>query len=206
MGFAVGWPRGPWVRGIMVLTLNGSHIGATGNARDLSGRADRSLFLQQRREADAILIGAKTASTNDYGALKFDEPTRKTRRGRGQAESPEIFVATRAEALAPQTRLARENPQARTVKPDRAHLVALLLDLRQRGLSRVLCEGGPTLLTTLIDNDLIDDLIVTYQTQLCPLSENVSYYQPPMPRQLQLQAHQLVGNELMTHWVRHEPS
>jgi riboflavin biosynthesis pyrimidine reductase len=206
MGFAVEWPSGPWVRGIMVLTLNGSHIGATGNPRDLSGPADRTLFLQQRREADAIVIGAKTAATNDYGALKFDEQTRKNRRDRGQLESPEIFVATRANKLDSQTRLAIENPQTRTVKPDRAHLMALLLDLRQRRLFRLLCEGGPTLLTTLVENDLIDDLIVTYQMQLCPLSESTDFERPLMPRQLQLQAHQLVGNELLTHWVRHEPS
>ncbi len=209
MGFAVEWPSGPWVRGLMVMTLNGSHTGATGNARDLSGPADRQLFLAQRREADAILIGGKTAMTNDYGALRFDQATRKARRQRGQAEAPEIFVASRAAKLTSQTRLAKENPQTQTVQPNRGALMALLLELRQRGKNRVLCEGGPTLLDTMIEFDLIDDLVVTYLMQLHPLSapdQPITDTVGATTRRFRLRAHGLIGSELMTHWVRHETS
>lgn len=203
------WPNRPWVRGIMVLTLNGSHLGSTGNARELSGPADRDLFLTQRRQADAIIVGSKTAATNDYGAIKFDESTRSARISRGQADTPELFVATRAQALNPHTRLARENQQFRTVKPDPAHLGALLVDLRKKGLNRILCEGGPTLLNNMINHDLIDDLVVTYQIELgAPVVDFLANQidQSARPHQFRLIAQQLIKSELLTHWVRHEPS
>ena len=196
------WPDRAWVRGVMVLTLNGSHLGATGSARDLSGPTDRAMFLAQRREADAILVGARTAATDDYGAIKFDQSTRHARTSRGQPPTPEIYVATNRYSLDPDTRLARENPETKLVRPDPAHLMALLLRLKQRGRNRVLCEGGPTLLTTMIDNDLIDDLLVTYQMQLCPQTEDFARARPPTPRRFRLRAQQLVDTELLTHWVR----
>jgi riboflavin biosynthesis pyrimidine reductase len=37
----------------------------------------------------------------------------------------------------------------------------MLAALRERGLRRVLCEGGPTLLASFIEHDLVDDMCLS---------------------------------------------
>jgi riboflavin biosynthesis pyrimidine reductase len=44
--------------------------------------------------------------------------------------------------------------------------VELVADLHARGLKRLLCEGGPSLLTTLLKAGLVDDLYLTVSPQL----------------------------------------
>ena len=38
--------------------------------------------------------------------------------------------------------------------------------LHERGMTRILCEGGPTLLDALVDADLVDELCVTLAPRL----------------------------------------
>jgi riboflavin biosynthesis pyrimidine reductase len=147
------------------------------------------MFLTLRRQAQAILVGSKTAATNDYGAFK---------------PALEIYVVTRSDKLPPDSRLAREVKTAKTVRPDLASLAALLADFRQRGLKNILCEGGVTLMSTLIEFDLLDELFITYRLRLLP------HHRTPPPgiappatnRRFELFSTKLIGDELLTHWRR----
>jgi len=57
------------------------------------------------------------------------------------------------------------------VTPDGVELLPadpaeLIAALHERGLTRLLCEGGPALLTTLLHAGLVDDLYLTTSPQL----------------------------------------
>jgi riboflavin biosynthesis pyrimidine reductase len=168
--------------------VNGVSVDEHGGSRAISGVADRQMFLTLRRQAQAILVGSKTAATNDYGAFK---PT------------PEIYVVTRSDELPPDSRLAREVKPAATVRPDLASLAALLADFRQRGLKNILCEGGVTLMSTLIEFDLLDELFITYRLRLLPHHRTPpGIAAPATNRRFELLSTKLIGDELLTHWRR----
>jgi len=178
------------VRGVLVMGVNGVSVDEHGGSREISGKADREMFLQLRREADAILVGSKTAATDDYGAFK---------------PNLEIHVVTRAGHLPENSRLAREVKGAKTVAPDLANLAGLLADFRQRGLKSVLCEGGVTLMSTLIEFDLLDELFITYRMRLLPQRHALGGIEPPATnRRFTLVSQELVGDELLTRWERDE--
>ncbi len=175
-----------WVRGNMIASLDG---GATsdGKAGGLAGPGDRSMFALMRHSADVILVGAATVRVENYSGAQVPLAQRSARQQRGQAEVPPIAVVTRSGNLDPDalffTRtevppliltsadsfddatqrlgavsevLNASGPQSDSV--DNATALKLLAD---RGLFRVLTEGGPLLLSQLIADDLLDELCLT---------------------------------------------
>jgi riboflavin biosynthesis pyrimidine reductase len=76
-------------------------------------------------------------------------------------------------------------------------VVGAIALLRAHGLSRVLCEGGPTLLDELIDADAVDELCVTVAPKLAagqPVDQLRRPSQLPVPARLRL-AHALVHDD-----------
>jgi riboflavin biosynthesis pyrimidine reductase len=175
-----------WVRGNMIASLDG---GATddGKAGGLAGPGDRAVFALLRELADVILVGAATVRIENYSGAQLPVAARQERQRRGQAEVPPIAVVTRSGDLDPSARLftRTEVPpliltSARTVEdtrvrlgavaevidasgpdPDSADTETVLKILAERGLFRVLTEGGPLILGNLINNDLLDELCLT---------------------------------------------
>ncbi|HET6731981.1 pyrimidine reductase family protein [Mycobacterium sp.] len=175
-----------WVRGNMIASVDG---GATddGKAGGLAGAGDRALFAMLRHLADVIVVGAATVRIENYSGAQLSVAQRQARQRRGQAEVPPIAVVTRAGALDPSARLftRTEVPpliltSARSVAdtrsrlgavaevidasgpdPDAADPAVVLKILADRGLFRVLTEGGPLFLGSLIENDLLDELCLT---------------------------------------------
>ncbi|MDT5010077.1 MAG: hypothetical protein QOH57_1694 [Mycobacterium sp.] len=180
-----------WVRANMIASADG---GATveGRAGGLAGPGDRVLFRVLRELADVILVGAGTVRAENYSGAQISVAARGERLARGQAEVPPIAVVTASGALDLNSRLftRTEIPPlvfttgASTV-PTRARLqghaevldasttdpivvdpVAVLAELAQRGLHRVLCEGGPTLLADFVDGRLLDELALSVAPML----------------------------------------
>jgi riboflavin biosynthesis pyrimidine reductase len=175
-----------WVRGNMIASLDG---GATddGKAGGLAGPGDRAIFALLRQLADVIVVGAATVRIENYSGAQLSVTARQARQRRGQAEVPPIAVVTRSGDLDPGARLftRTEVPpliltSARTVEDTRSRLgaVAEVVDasgpdrdsadaqvvlkiLAERGLFRVLTEGGPLILGNLINDDLLDELCLT---------------------------------------------
>jgi riboflavin biosynthesis pyrimidine reductase len=175
-----------WVRGNMIASLDG---GATddGKAGGLAGPGDRAIFALLRQLADVIVVGAATVRVENYSGAQLSVAARQARQRRGQAEVPPIAVITRSGDLDPSARLftRTEVPpliltSARTVEdtrsrlgtvaeivdasgpdPDSADTEVVLKILAERGLLRVLTEGGPLILGNLINNDLLDELCLT---------------------------------------------
>jgi riboflavin biosynthesis pyrimidine reductase len=175
-----------WVRGNMITSLDG---GATddGKAGGLAGAGDRAVFSLMRHAADVILVGASTVRVENYSGAQLPVAARQARQRRGQAEVPPIAVITRSGDLDPSALLftRTEVPPliltaARTFEdtrqrlgsvaevidasgsdPDSADTATVLRILAERGLFRVLTEGGPLILGNLINNGLLDELCLT---------------------------------------------
>jgi riboflavin biosynthesis pyrimidine reductase len=175
-----------WVRGNMIASLDGGAT-AAGKAGGLAGSGDRSLFLQMRYAADVILVGAETVRVENYSGAQVPVSERDARQQRGQAEVPPIAVLTRSGRLDPDARLFTRT-EARPLiltsadafddtrrrlgavaevfnasgqlsgEADAARALEILAD---RGLLRVLTEGGPLILSLLIADGLLDELCLT---------------------------------------------
>jgi riboflavin biosynthesis pyrimidine reductase len=155
-----------------------------GRSAGLSSRADRRVFHLLRDLADVILVGAGTVRAEDYSYPAYGEDRRGRRRALGGAELPTFAVVSGkldldptsrllagapgrtlllTSAAAPPYRRAALEPVAEIVVTgdDHVDLAAALDALEDRGLRRVLCEGGPTLLGGLAATGLLDELCLT---------------------------------------------
>lgn len=178
-------PR-PWVRGNAIASLDGAAT-TSGTSGGLGGAGDRWLFALQRESADVIVVGAGTARAENYGGARMSVAQRRRRRSRGQTEVPPIALVTRSglldhdmpvltesetvplvltTATSAATVCARLGSAAEVIDcsgsdPDQVDPVVLLNRLGDRGLVRVLNEGGPSLLGTFVAETLLDELCLT---------------------------------------------
>lgn len=174
------------VRANAIVSLDG---GATtgGTSGGLGGPGDRRLFAVQREMADVVVVGAGTARAENYGGVRMSVAQRRRRQSRGQAEIPPIALVTRsgvvehdlgvltgsevrplvmtcaAAAGDARSRVgsAAEVIDCSAADPDQVDLATLLRRLAERGLSRVLHEGGPSLLGAFIGEGLVDEMCLT---------------------------------------------
>lgn len=175
-----------WVRGNAIISLDG---GATtdGTSGGLGGLGDRRLFRILRELADVIVVGAGTARAENYSGAQMTVAQRRNRQRRGQSEIPPIALVTRSGRLEHDLAVLTRTevpplvltctdaaPQARTqlgaaadvvdcsdddpAQVDPATAVAALAD---RGLTRMLCEGGPSLMGTFLAAGLLDEMCLT---------------------------------------------
>ncbi|AZG48110.1 pyrimidine reductase family protein [Gordonia insulae] len=179
------WPNG--IRANMVMSLDGAAV-FRGRVGPLSSSADQRLFHALRAMADVILVGAGTARVEEYGPAVLDDELgalRTRQLGASATPAPRMAVVTRscsvpAKSLghlpgvrpivittstadtSPATELA-DVIVAGDVQIDFARVVD---ELRSRGLRRILCEGGPTLLSALTEAGLVDELCLTLAPML----------------------------------------
>ena len=144
----------------------------------LSGPADKRVFGLLRDLADVVLVAAGTIRGEGYGYPDFSERRRERRRRLGLAERPTFAIVSRRLDLDLSSTLFTD-PPVRTVvlatggaAPgtelrehadvlEVADLAAGVDALHRRGLSRILCEGGPSLFASLVGDGLVDELALT---------------------------------------------
>jgi riboflavin biosynthesis pyrimidine reductase len=175
-----------WVRANMISSLDGgTTVGTTSGG--LAGPGDRTLFRLMRELADVIVVGAGTVRTENYAGAQLSASQRQDRQSRGQAEIPPIAIVTQSGHLDRATKVFTQTEvpplvltctAAVQATRDRLHGIADVIDcsaadpgtvdtttmlatLASRGLTRVLAEGGPSLLGTFIEHDLLDELCLT---------------------------------------------
>lgn len=175
--------RDRWVGVNMVASVDGA-VTVGGVSGPLGGEGDRAGFRALRAAADVILVGAGTARAEQYGPPRPSAEARAARRGRGQTPVPAVAVVSRSLDLSGAERLLDADLDvvvATTTDAPDEHVAALrergvdvlvagagdvdlseVLDrLADRGLGRVLCEGGPRLNRDLLAAGLVDELFVT---------------------------------------------
>jgi riboflavin biosynthesis pyrimidine reductase len=182
-----GYPadRGSLVRGNMVGSLDGAAT-VDGLSGGLSSSADRRVFWLLRGLADVILVGAGTARAEGYRPTRAGASWAALGLRDGRPSTPPLALVSRSLDLDPAAPLIAQAPaDARTIVitcaaspadhraalasvadvivagDDSVDLKAALSALAGRGLARVLCEGGPRLLSDVIANGLLNELCLT---------------------------------------------
>lgn len=178
-------PDGPvrHLRVNFVASADGA-VTVAGKSAGLSSPADRRVFALLRDLADVVLVGAGTIRGEGYGYPDFGPDRRARRRGLGLAEWPTFAIVSESLNLdlssslfsrapvrtvvltserSPADRRAALAPYAEVLVHGGEHvdLAAGLDELTARGLRRVLSEGGPGLLGSLVGAGLLDELCLT---------------------------------------------
>jgi riboflavin biosynthesis pyrimidine reductase len=175
------------VRANMVHSADGA-AAFRGRSRPISDPRDLQLLLTLRHYADVVLVGAGTVRAEDYRPVSLSPEVTQQRLNRGLAADVPIAMVTASGRLHRGLRVfggSHPRPIVLTTTRGRAEaeqltdvadvlvagddgvdLPVAVAALRERGLGRVLCEGGPTLLATLVDADLVDDLCATVSPYL----------------------------------------
>jgi riboflavin biosynthesis pyrimidine reductase len=181
--YAVGRPD--HVRAGMVTSLDGA-VAVDGRSGGLGSPGDHRVFSVLRATTDVVLVGAGTARTERYGPVDLPPDLQRRRLSSGRTPRPALAVVTasmdldagsrlfedpdqRVLVLAPAVRGARELPghvEPVAVGDEKVDPVRVVGELAARGLSQVLCEGGPRLLGTLLAAALVDELCLTTSPQL----------------------------------------
>ncbi len=217
------------VRAVFVSSLDGAIAGGDGRSGTLSTPLDRAVFLHQRDSADAIIVGAGTARGEGYGPVRAKPALLAQRRARGQRDAPVLCLVTGSLAVDPAAPLIAESHERVLVATtddadwERVEQLAQVTDvarcghgqvdlrrvvsvLADRGLHRVVCEGGPTLLGAMLAADLVDELSLTHAPLMVgggPAGRLAAGPAPAAPLEMALVAAYLDDDQTMlTRWRR----
>jgi riboflavin biosynthesis pyrimidine reductase len=153
----------------------------------LAGPGDRVVFILLRELADVIVVGAGTVRIEGYSGAHLGIVERQQRQARGQSEVPQLAIVTKSgridRDLAVFTRTevpplvltcasAADGTRQRLAglaevvdcsgdDPGMVDEAVLLASLADRGMRRILTEGGPMLLGSFIASNLLDELCLT---------------------------------------------
>ena len=176
--------RAAWhLRVNFIASLDGAstHEGLSGG---LNNADDKQVFDTLRMLSDVVLVGAGTLRAEGYGAIRVDDDAAAWRVAHGLPAHPALAVVSSRLALEPDHPAFVDAPvrplvltheaspaAARLALSEVADVVPcgedavdvglLRAALERRGLSQVLCEGGPQLLGSLIEADAVDELCLT---------------------------------------------
>jgi riboflavin-specific deaminase-like protein len=172
-------PERPYTLLSCSMSLDG-YLGDQTPRLPLSNEADFDRVDELRATCDAIMVGAATVRTDNPRLLVRSEARREERVSRGLAPSPakvtvtgrcdldprsNFFTAGDAEKLVytstPQVPRARERlePPATVVDGGvRVEMRWLTEDLADRGVQRLMVEGGGVVHTQFLADDLVDEL------------------------------------------------
>lgn len=177
----------PLLRANFIASIDGA-VTLDGSGRRLGTPTDRRVFGRMREVADVVLVGATTAASKPYADIQMSADAQAWRLSRGLAAvlpvavvssrgvvppavlsndtvPPVVFVAAGADAEA---RRVLDQSGARVIElaGDRISSAAICAALGELGLHRVLVEGGPTLFSQLVSDDVIDEVCLTTSPKL----------------------------------------
>ena len=208
---------GPGLRVNFVSSVDGAatHDGRSGG---LSGAADKRHFELLRRVCDVVMVGAGTVRDEGYGPMRVSAASERWRVEHGMPPHPVFAIVSARLDLDEGSRIFREAPVRPVVvstagaSGDRflgvadvieADLPGALEQLRARGLTRILCEGGPALFGSLLAADLVDALCITIAPTLeAGDGPRIAHGDLPEARSLRLGHVLRSGDTLLLRYVR----
>jgi 5-amino-6-(5-phosphoribosylamino)uracil reductase len=175
-----------WMRANFITSVDGGAT-ADGSSGAMGGPGDRHIFNLLRELADVIVVGAGTVRVENYSGAHLSVAQRQQRQARGQSEVPQLAIVTRSGRLdsdmavftrteVPPLVLTCAAAAEKTRRllgdlcevldcsggdPDEVDEAVLLQALAGRGMRRFLTEGGPTLLGSFIEREMLDELCLT---------------------------------------------
>lgn len=177
-----------WVRANMVGSVDGSAV-VDGRSEGLSTPGDKKVFAVLRGLADAVMVGAGTARTEGYRTLRAKPDYVSLRAALEQRPSPTLVLVSGRLDLDPSSTLFHGGAERTVVVTsagsdagrraqlaevadvvvagdDRVDVTMAVDELAARGLTRVLCEGGPHLLGDVAAAGRLDELCLTLAPRL----------------------------------------
>jgi riboflavin biosynthesis pyrimidine reductase len=187
--YAEGWLPAGGVRANFVCSADGA-AQAKGTSAGLQTPGDNRVFAALRDLADVVLVGAGTALAEGYRPISLSERRRAVRRCFELAEElptavtsrtlrldpeadlfaaqagPRTIVLTCASAPADQRALLRRHADVVDCGDDDVDPAAVRAALAERGLTRVLSEGGPTAFAQLARAAVVDEVCLSLSPML----------------------------------------
>ncbi|GAA0243775.1 pyrimidine reductase family protein [Cryptosporangium japonicum] len=171
----------PRLRMNFVASVDGA-VSVDGLSAGLQSPADKRVFKLLRGWCDGLVVAAGTALAEDYGPVTLDAERRARREALGLAAVPTLVVVSGSLSIppthpslvdAPVRPIVVTGPDAPADRRRAIEAVADVIDeadftaaLRERGLSQLLCEGGPHLFASLTAADRVDEICLTISPQL----------------------------------------
>jgi riboflavin-specific deaminase-like protein len=174
--------RAPDDRPFLYLNMVASADGRAtfeGRTGGLGSEADTRMLTELRALAEAVLIGTGTIRAEGYGRLVRNAERIARRAAARMAPTPTAVLISRSfdipwgaplfaaadQPVIAYTGASGEPPDVaapvEVVRLDDPEPRAVMADLRARGVRSVLCEGGPTLNSALLEADVVDELFLT---------------------------------------------
>lgn len=220
----------PALRMNFVSSIDGA-MTRDGLSGGLSGDADKRLFGLLRRVSDVVLVAAGTVRQEGYTAMRVDDESAEWRVARARPAHPVFAIASARLDLDPESPIFTEAPippillttpagAARApLFVGRAEVVVAARDagdrvdgalvaaaLRDRGLTRILCEGGPTFFGALIDADAVDEMCLTVEPTLEAGDSRRIATGRATPRSMRLARVLASGDTLLLRYTRAAPA
>jgi riboflavin biosynthesis pyrimidine reductase len=181
--YAADWIERGGIRANMVASVDGA-AAANGLTAGLQTPGDNLVFAALRDLADVVLVGYATAAAEGYRPVQMDADRLARRAAFDLPATLPIAVVTRSLAIDRSAALfatASTRPLVVTCAASdagrRAELTsvaeilvcgqddidyaALRREFAERGLTRVVCEGGPTLLSRILAASELDELCLS---------------------------------------------
>lgn len=223
---AYPWPEsGPWVRAMMVTTLDGAAAGPDGLSGSISSAADQMVFNAVRRFADCVLVGSGTLRAEEYTPMRAKPEDGPARAAAGQLAAPVLAIVSGSlelpwqlpmwaesthrplvitnSAAAPE-RLAMASDHAELVVLDEVTPRAIVETLAARGLRRIVCEGGPRLLNDFVRSGSIDELDITISPTMAGSTGSPPTHLLPSPVPFKLASVMAQESFLMARYLKEQ--
>lgn len=213
----------PWVRANMVSTLDGAASGPDDSSGSINTAPDMRVFRVLRALADVVLVGAHTAIREGYARRELPAPLAAARQASGlgplylavvtnsgqlSAEllsSPGLLVITTNNApVVSQLQNQLGADKVIVTSGTRVNLHEAVTALALRGLRRVLCEGGPSLLAASLQDGILQEMCLTFSPLLVGgpaprVAACNQWFDPaPAPKLIQLLAS---NGTLLSRWL-----
>jgi 5-amino-6-(5-phosphoribosylamino)uracil reductase len=172
----------PYIAVNMVSSADGRAT-LEGRTAPMSAETDRELFHHLRAQADGILVGAGTVRIERYGKVTKTAELQAKREREGLRPDALAVIVSRSGVFDPELGVLAE---ARIIGD-----LGELAGLRAEGVRSLMCEGGPTLNSTLFGEQLVDELFLTVAPTIAGPGESLTIVEGiPLP--------DAVGLELLT--------
>jgi riboflavin biosynthesis pyrimidine reductase len=213
----------PWLRVNFVSSIDGA-VTIDGKSGGLGGDADHRVFDILRTLCDVVVVASGTVKAEGYGAMILDEAAVEARVSSGLKPQPTFAIVSGSLDLDPKSDVfarAPVRPIIFTIQSAPANAVlakvadivvcgatsvdpaAMIRALAERGLSRIHCEGGPSLFGSLLSADVVDELCLTVSPLLVGGdSGRIAKGAVPEPRAMSLAGILRSDDTLLLRYVR----
>lgn len=185
-----GRRAGTWVRANMISTVDGAIRGANMVSSSINGPADFRVFQILRALASVVVVGSGTVRAEGYDSISVSDQLQPLRQHYGLPRELPLAIVTGsgsipASALSPNTIALTTTSGAAALRADHGlqgeagepevvitgegadvDLTRAFDALRERGLTHILTEGGPSLLGDVARAGLVDELCLTWAPSL----------------------------------------